>query len=180
MNGKAFLRGDASLSSSEKKAREVFFYIIFGVLTTAVSYISFILLDVLLKGVDWTFILWGIKIDFLTLFIKVVSWTIAVLFAFFTNRTFVFLSKGPILKELIGFISSRLLTLVVIELGFFQLSIWILEGGAGIDKDTALFALSGFSFTWLYLLNLFGNFLCMIGNYVLSKLFIFKKKKQKE
>ena len=143
MTLKMLLKGDDSLSSSEKKKREIVMYIFFGILTTAVSYISFIVLDVATKGFEWRIY----RIDALTLFLKFVAWTLAVLFAFFTNRSFVFQSKGPIAKELIAFISSRILTLVVFELGLFQLLIWILEGGVKIDKDQMIFQISGFVFS---------------------------------
>ena len=64
-----------------KKYRELITYIIFGVLTTIVSLVSFKIFDSLL----------GEKLYLLT---NIMSWIFAVSFAYITNKVFVFNSKS--------------------------------------------------------------------------------------
>lgn len=84
----------------------------------------------------------------------VIAWIIAFLFAYWSNRNFVFQSKGPVLKEFIEFFTCRAATgildvivmyLFVDVLGFYDVII-----------KTA------------------SNILVIILNYIASKLFIFK------
>ncbi len=65
--------------------REIIMYLIFGVLTTLVNYIATILLSryVFTSGADGQFTL-----------CNAVAWAVSVLFAFFTNKLFVFESKS--------------------------------------------------------------------------------------
>ncbi len=181
MRIKHFIKGTEGLTAKQKHSREIFLYIIFGGLTTLVNFIAFVLIDKLL--IDWSLILplpWGSSFDLKVILNTVISWILAVLFAFATNRTFVFMSKGPIFKELIGFVSSRIATLLLFEIGFFQLSILVLEQGLHISKDQVWLTLGGFTITYLYVLKLLVAFFVVAGNYILSKIFVFRHKKQEE
>lgn len=143
-----------------KKYRELITYIIFGVLTTIVSLVSFKIFDSLL----------GEKLYLLT---NIMSWIFAVSFAYITNKLWVFESKSwqgkTVIKELLGFVGARLFSLGVEELG-----LWLL-----IDiLNTGALRLSILS------LDINGNMIAkvimqivvIILNYVFSKLVVFKKK----
>lgn len=91
---------------------------------------------------------------------NVISWIICVLFAYATNRTLVFKSQNndmrSIGREFIQFISARVGTLILEELILF-IGITCLHGDNMIVK-------------------LIGQVFVIILNYVLSKIWIFKKK----
>ena len=88
------------------------------------------------------------------------SWLLTVVFAYWTNRTFVFKSKNrdarSLGKEFISFIGARVAT-EVLELGLM----FVMVDCAGINEY-------------------FSKFVCQVvvilANYFLSKLWIFKKK----
>ena len=88
------------------------------------------------------------------------SWIIAVTFSYFANRIFVFESKEQnILKEFFAFISSRLLTLLL-DMGTMFVLSTLLQVNYNISKIIAMV-------------------LVTVGNYVISKVFVFKKKGNK-
>ena len=125
---------------------ETISYLIFGILTTVINIASFNILNVQLR--------WGWQIS------NMLAWLIAVIFAFITNKLFVFQSKSFTLKlflwELITFFGARLLSL-----GVDMLGMWILLDLCGVNSMIA---------------KVLVNILVIIINYVLSKLIIFKKK----
>ena len=93
--------------------KEFIFYLIFGVLTTIVS-LSVYYFCVL------TFL--NPNNAFQLQIANILSWILAVAFAYATNRKFVFESKDPNkLKELIKFVTARLLTLFLDMLVMFIL-----------------------------------------------------------
>lgn len=91
--------------------REVLMYLIFGVLTTLVGYGTYYLFR----------ILFGDNVLFFgenkTVLPNILSWICAVVFAYVTNRRWVFNSalraRGAVLKEAAAFIAARLMTLVI-------------------------------------------------------------------
>ncbi len=89
-----------------EKHREGLLYLFFGVLTTAVSWGSFLLFHSLF--------LWNEHPA------NIAAWVLAVLFAFFTNRRWVFTADeakgGRFLFQLLSFYAGRLSTLGVQEL----------------------------------------------------------------
>lgn len=125
---------------------ETISYLIFGILTTLINIASFNILNVQLH--------WNWQIS------NMLAWLIAVIFAFITNKLFVFQSKSFTLKlflwELITFFGARLLSL-----GVDMLGMWILLDLWGVNSMIA---------------KVLVNVLVIIINYVLSKLIIFKKK----
>ena len=143
-----------------KKYRELITYIIFGVLTTIVSLVSFKIFDSLL----------GEKLYLLT---NIMSWIFAVSFAYITNKLWVFESKSwhgkTVIKELLGFVGARLFSLGVEELGLWRL-IDILNTGAlrlsilSLDINGNMIA------------KVIMQIVVIILNYVFSKLVVFKKK----
>ncbi len=130
-----------------KKHKEIINYLIVGGLTTFVSMAIF-------YGSTWTFL--DGNDAFQLQIANVISWIGAVAFSYFANRLFVFESKSPqILKEMISFISSRLLTLLL-DMGTMWLLSTILNINYNISKLVAMV-------------------LVTVGNYVISKFFVFKK-----
>ena len=117
--------------------REVISYLVFGVLTTLVNFVFY-----------W-------------LFTEVLGIYFAVIFAYITNKLFVFGSKSwelsIVVKEVLSFGAARILSLLF-ETGFLTLTVEIFKFPKLIAKIIA------------------AVFVVII-NYVASKLFIFKKKK---
>ena len=174
MDIKGFIKGDG-LDDSLKQKREVFFYVIVGGITTVLAHVSFVFFDVLLKNIDLDISFAGM--DAVDWFNKILSWCIAVLFSFFASRYVVFLSRGPIWKELRDFVSSRLATLVLFDLLLWQCVIWIVEFGCGIGRNDVVFSMWSLKITWLYAINILINVLVMIGNYFFSKFVVFRTRK---
>ena len=127
--------------------KEFIFYLIFGVLTTIVS-LSVYYFCVL------TFL--NPNNAFQLQIANILSWILAVAFAYATNRKFVFESKDPNkLKELIKFVTARLLTLFLDMLVMFIL-VTLLPFNDKISK-------------------LISQVIITISNYIFSKIFVFKK-----
>ena len=128
------------------KYREILLYLIFGGLTTVVSMLSFWLAYNVL----------GIH----ELIANVISWICAVTFAYLTNAKWVFESKPANrqerLREVVSFFAGRLATLGVEELLMLIFVTWL--GFNGL------------------LVKLVAQVVVVILNYVISKLFVFKKK----
>ena len=132
--------------------KETITYIIFGVGSTVVNLAVFKLFDLIFTAVTDT--------D-LVLLTNLIAWVAAVVFAFVTNKIWVFESKSikpaVLTKEISSFFACRLLT------GFLDVGImWL-----GVD-------LLHFNST---LLKIVANIVVIVLNYVASKLFIFKSKK---
>ncbi|MGN1159211.1 MAG: GtrA family protein [Lachnospiraceae bacterium] len=132
------------------KYRELIVYLIVGVLTTVVSWITYAICT-LIMNVDNPVIM-QIAV--------VIRWVAGVVFAYFTNRAFVFRSKNPnMLKEAISFTSSRVVTLF---LDMFVM--WFLPTIYHVDDWIATFV---------------SAVLVTITNYIFSKFIVFRKKQSK-
>ena len=131
-----------------KKNKEIINYLIFGVLTTVVSFVVYFIFAKVFK------------ID--EVISNVISWFFSVLFAFITNKLYVFESKETgkktLLKEIISFYLARLFTGVVCDLGVFALMVKMFKINDVLSK-------------------LVTQVIVIILNYVLSKLFVFKQNK---
>lgn len=133
---------------------------IFGVLTTFVSIFSF-----------WLF---GLFIpDKLYLITNVISWVIAVIFAFVTNKLFVFESKkwgkAELSSEVPKFLGARVFSLIIEELGLI-LFIDLLG-----FKELGWTVL-GFNVTGELIAKTIMAIVVIVLNYFFSKFMIFKKK----
>ncbi len=130
-------------------------YLLFGVLTTVVSYISFVLFLYLL-GEEYV------------LTANTISFICAVTFAFVTNKAFVFESRNwkwtVLRKEIPSFLAARIAS-YFLEQGGLYLSQSVLH----LD-DKTLFGINGIMIAKLVL-----TVLVVIINWVLSKFIIFKK-----
>ena len=143
--------------------KELVKYLIFGVLTTLVSIISFKIFDVIL----------GERLYLVT---NVLSWIFAVAFAFVTNKIFVFRSKTTekkvLFRELISFVGARVLSLLIEEGGLWLL-IDVLNLGGITPIKIFSFAING-----NLIAKVIMQVVIVILNYVFSKFFIFKKGKE--
>ncbi len=126
-----------------EKHKQVLLYLFFGGLTTLVSIGSFALADMVVNE----------------LIANIISWVLAVTFAYATNRIWVFHSqaqgreKG---KEALAFYTARLTTLGIEELLLLVFVTWL-----GCNS---------------LLVKIVAQIIVLIGNYLLSKFFIFRKK----
>ena len=133
------------ISNLWKKYKEIFFYGIFGVGATVINIASY---QVFAKicGIPY-------------LVANVLAWILAFIFAFITNKLFVFESKSwgrsVAMKEFLGFLSARLAT------GILDTALmWVFVSVIRID-DT--------------LSKVIINLLVIVINYIASKFFIFKR-----
>ncbi|MBQ5590056.1 MAG: GtrA family protein [Clostridia bacterium] len=141
-------------------------YIIFGVLTTLVSWCSYIIF---------------VNTFFMSVLLSsALSWVCGVVFAFVTNKIWVFESKSfkplVLLKEGIGFVSSRVITGVLEVFGVPLLS--------SFGFDNLFFSLAeniGLKMSVFYTDGIYSKVIfaviVIILNYVFSKLIVFKTKK---
>ena len=132
------------LNEKRKQHKEIIRYIIFGGMTTVVNFAVFYFIDTIL-GISY-------------LIANAISIAVSILFAFFTNKWFVFQTKsenfGEWFREFMLFLSLRMGTSV-----FDMLSMWLLVQFASMDSNLA---------------KLLTQFIVVALNYVFSKLFIFK------
>lgn len=167
--------------SAEKKAlsREVITYLVFGVLTTFVGWAVYFAIMIggraalALPSDDTTS---GAYFALYTA-AQIIQWVCAVLFAFFTNRKWVFTDADKnqrILPQLVAFSGGRVITLG------FDYVITLFGGMALVALLPMLNAVTIFGIT----LNLnevaakiVAAFVVIVCNYIFSKLFVFKKKK---
>ena len=127
--------------------KEQILYIVFGVLTTAINIIAFFVCSRLMNL--------GLIPS------NIIAWILSVLFAFVTNKIYVFNSKNynfsVVLRELIDFIISRGAT-GILDLGLMYLFVSVI----GIEDMISKIVI---------------NIIVIILNYILSKLYVFKNKK---
>lgn len=130
-----------------KRNREIISYLIIGVLTTIVSLVSYYLLTITILSPNNPIEL---------TIANIISWILSVLFAYITNRKYVFQSKDKnILKEASKFTLSRVTTLIIdILLMFIFVSLLHFN-----DK----------------IIKLLVQVIIIILNYIFSKLLVFKK-----
>ena len=131
---------DTNNTSWFNKSYEVLSYLFFGGCTTLVNIISFWLLRLA-------------KIELYTS--NGLAWLIAVLFAFVTNKLFVFESKGNFLKEMVSFFIFRVISLLF-DMGIMYLLIDVINFNELASK-------------------IISNVFVIVINYLFSKMFIFKK-----
>lgn len=133
------------------KYKEIINYLIFGVLTTLVNLsIKYLLFFTVLKATNPVQQPIAIAI----------SWIVAVLFAYFTNRKFVFESNNKNRsREFFDFILSRISTLLL-EMFIMWFFVTLLK----LNSDL-----------YVIIFTLVAQVAVIIGNYIFSKLFVFRK-----
>ena len=129
------------------KYKEIIMYLIFGVLTTVVSLVSYYLLTMTLLNPEN-----GVQLQIA----NVISWILSVAFAYVTNRKYVFESKSNnYFKEITSFVGGRVATLLMDMLIMFVF-VTVLHFNDKVFK-------------------LISQFVVIVANYVISKIFVFKK-----
>ena len=127
-----------------KKYKEIIMYLVFGVLTTLVNIVSFYIMD---------------KCNINLYVNNTIAWILSVLFAYITNKLFVFESKSLepkiVIKEGLSFFGFRLISYFM-----DMLCIFIMVDIFSINKMIS---------------KIVGNVIVIIANYIFSKLFIFRK-----
>ncbi len=125
-----------------KKYQEIVNYVIVGGFTTIVSILSYYLFRIFLQNY---------------VLCTVLSWIVAVSFAYITNRKYVFYSKEKnIYREFFEFICSRVLSL--------------------LSEIAIMFILVDFLNIQDKLAKIIVQILIMILNYIFSKIFVFREK----
>lgn len=145
--------------------KETVTYLVFGVLTTVVNLGAFKLFDLIFTSAT--------DVD-LTLLTNFIAWVFAVVFAFVTNKIWVFESRswsGKVLaKEIPSFVGARLFSLGVEELGLLIFITWL--GFDSFEWDVfGIFTLGGKMIVKIGL-----AVIVVIMNYIFSKFIIFKNK----
>ena len=139
-----------------ERFRELFVYLVVGVLTTVVNYVAYFIVT---RGGS---LISGVAADhwLMIAIAKVVAWILAVAFAFWANKKYVFRSddwsRDVLRRELPAFVSARILSLGI-DMGFVQL------------------AVQSFHMNDL-VATLIANVIVVVANYFASKLWIFKRK----
>lgn len=130
------------------KYKEIIIYLIFGILTTIVSLLTYYLL---------TYTILNPEIPLELQIANIISWITCVTFAYITNRKYVFNSQNKnIIKEIIKFYTSRLSTLFL-DMLFMYIFVTKLNLN---DK----------------IIKIIINIIIIILNYILSKILVFKPK----
>lgn len=125
-------------------------YLVAGVATSLITFFSYILFA---------------KVILLSKFVsQIISWVLALIFAFFVNKIWVFTSKTDSFKafilEFLNFASGRLVTLVVFELALFMFLVQVVHMNDIVAKLLVTVAV-------------------VVANYVWGKWLTFKKPKEK-
>ncbi len=138
------------IKSLYQKYKEQINYVIVGCCTTLISLISYY--ACVLTFLDPTN---PIQLQVA----NVISWVLAVAFAFFTNRKYVFESQGTdVFQEAVKFVGSRVTTLII-DMACMALFVSVCH----FNDKIAKFAV---------------QFIVFILNYLFSKFFVFKKEKE--
>ena len=131
------------------KYKEIINYLIFGVLTTIVSLVTYYICVYTILAPDN-----AVQLQIA----NVISWIISVAFAYITNRKFVFESKEKNkIKEASKFVTSRIATLLM-DMAIMYVGVTVLRFN---DK----------------IMKLISQVVVIVMNYILSKILVFKKEK---
>lgn len=129
--------------------KEIILYVIFGVLTTVVSLLTYyICVGTFLNAEN------PVQLQIA----NIIAWVVSVAFAYITNRKFVFESKNQNkISEATKFVTSRIATLLM-DMFIMFLGVTILKLN---DK----------------IIKLISQVVVIVANYAFSKIFVFKKNK---
>lgn len=129
--------------------QEIINYLIFGVLTTIISLLTYYILTLTIITPTNPYLLQ---------LANIISWIASVTFAYITNRKYVFKSKNNNkIKEISKFTISRIATLIMDMLTMFI-------GVTLLKKDDRI-------------IKILSQIIVVISNYILSKILVFKKEK---
>ena len=141
------------------KNKSVLLYLFFGGLTTLVSILTFWLAELFIRA-DFNVSIFGSIYSAKVVLSNAISWICAVLFAFFTNRIWVFNSPTDswtgFFKQMAAFFGGRFTT--------FLLETAILVVFVSILNFNEM------------LMKIIAQLVVLVSNYVISKLIVFRKR----
>lgn len=148
--------GLKALANWYRKHQEGMRYLVFGALTTVVNIITYtILASLVLKGIENDSVRVNIS--------EIIAFIISVIFAYVTNKLYVFDSKTngfkDFIREITSFFSCRILT-EIISILMMNAAVWL-----SIND---------------ILMKVISNIVVIILNFVFSKIWIFKGKQKTE
>lgn len=140
--------------------KETFNYLVFGVLTSLINYISFFVFYDLAFGKT------------MALAANLISFALASAFAFVTNKAFVFesddWSRRAIIRQAISFLYHRILSFAIEQVGLL-VATWAFTPGV------IIFSLGSIKFDGIMVSKIFLSILATILNYFFAKFIVFKK-----
>ncbi len=154
-------------------AWEIVSYLVFGVLTTVVNFVTLWLVNLPVPNAESKVLFQMGAIPFKWVYVSnAVAWIVAVVFSYVTNKLFVFESRATdsktVLRELAGFFGSRIISFLVFEELAFGLLMKLFGMWSGNEKLV------------MWVAKLAVAVFVVAFNYVASKLVIFRKKKTAE
>lgn len=143
------------------KNKSVLLYLFFGGLTTLVSILTFWIAELLINA-DFNISIFGSLYSVKVILTNAVSWICAVLFAFFTNRIWVFNSPTKTWKEfwrqMAAFFGGRFATFL-------------------LETVILIVFVSALKFNELAI-KILAQIAVLVSNYIISKLIVFKDRKK--
>ena len=129
------------------KYKHIINYLFFGVLSTLINLVIYYVLTITILNP---------KNAIHLQIANIVSWIGAVIFAYITNRKYVFESKNKkILKEFTSFFGARIITLLM-DIVIMFIGVTLLK------QDDKIF-------------KIISQVVVIVSNYIFSKIFVFKK-----
>lgn len=155
--------------------KEIVNYMFFGAMTTVIDFAVYTPLTAIF-GADYKivgFIPWY-------MITSVIAWIAAVMFAYFTNKKWVFYGKdwssGTVAREFASFAGGRVLTLMIqLFLMWFMIDLTHLN-----DTPPFTFIAGILGFEGDFAVKVAVTLVVVILNYIISKLFVFRPKKDGE
>lgn len=163
-----------------QKHREIVMYLVFGVLTTLIGWVVYFAVlwawkGIFLLPVDDTSS--GMYIAGYTA-AQVIQWIAAVLFAFFTNRKWVFTEADKdvsVWLQLVKFSGGRVITFFI----DYVVTLFVAMGVAALIPALTSVALFGREWNLAEIgSKVLAAVIVIICNYIFSKIFVFKNKKE--
>lgn len=149
-----------------KKYKELIVYVVFGAATTVVNLLTFKIFNMIL----------GEKLYLVS---NVIAWFASVIFAYVTNKLWVFESRSwnskVVFKEITSFFAARVLSFGIEELGLF-----VFVDLLGFDTFEFTVPVVDIKIGGHMIAKIALSVIVVILNYFFSKLFIFKKKDEKK
>ena len=134
------------IRNDEKYRKHIITYLVFGIITTLVSWGSFWIMRKYIPMLNENIS-------------NIISIILAVIVAYVTNRKYVFSStEKNIVKEFVAFCSGRAVTMI-----FETITFWLFATILGINE---------------MLVKVGVSIIVVILNYIISKIFVFKNRKE--
>ena len=158
------------------KFEELIIYVYYGLLTTILNLIVQGISQKILDPLNLTFFTFGGRFDEInvkTTIATSIAWLIALIFAFYVNKKYVFksvtTSKQQLWHELWTFVSARI--------GSFLLEQVIMNIGANFYSEDGV-TVTNMLMYWVF--KFMAQVVVTLANYFFSKLVVFKKKDNPE